>query len=284
MLPPRWAGLLLCGSLALSLAGAQAADVSVGPNGLVSVAADDEPLQAVIEALAEATGLRLVQEVAFERRVTARLEARPLSEVLENLLNHGDSFQLFIAAADDGGTVPATLWVFEEGEGDQLVTAFAETALLRGGVADRKAAVRTLADIGTADAVAALAVGFADEDVRVRRAVAEALAGIGSDDALAVLASGMAADDAVTRVEAALSIGEAGGASAGPYLDLALANDDARIRSAAVTALGDMPDADSRHRLRGALSDPDPDVRERALYLIEDLDDEAMFRTLFPAE
>lgn len=283
-IPPRWAGLLLCSSLVFFCARAFAIEVSA-EDGLLTVVANDEPLQAVVAALADTGELRLHQLAVFDRHVTIEARRQPVEEILDQLLGAGDSYQLFLPGEGSSGvTLPATLWVFETGKGDEVISAFYEAALLRGGVADRKAAIRALQALGTDDAVRALSQALTDPDERVRRSASEALAAQGGDEALAALASGMSSANEGDRIEATLALAEAGGRSAGAYVDLALADDDPRIRAAAVHALEDLHESDARQRLKSAIQDRDPDVRERALGVLDALDDEALFRTLYPGK
>ena len=163
-------------------------------------------------------------------------------------------------------------------------TAFLETVVLQGGVGDRKAAVRELGNLGTPDAVAVLSLALADEDERVRNAAMETLSDIGSDDALAAIASATRSEDAAVRARAAEAIAGTDGYSAVDYLDLVLQDDDPRVRAAVVGALGDIGDSRSINIISTALRDPDPRVREQAAEVLAYLDEEALFRALYPHE
>lgn len=285
---PRWAGLPVFGSLALlSLTTAAAFEIEV-EEGLVSADAANAPLDAIVETLANASGLRLVRREPLQRRVDLRLDRRPLTEALDELLQ-AESYLLLLPGESDAAvdlrSVPGTLWIFTEGS-DEAASAieFFETVLLQGGIGEKKAAIRELRRLGTRAAVRSLSLALGDPDERARAAAMEALTTIGSDEALAALASAAAAGEAAARADAAESIAMAGGPSARAYLALALGDDDPLVRAAAVESLGDLGDARSRDILRTALADPDAEVRKCTVEILEELDDEAMFRTLFPAE
>lgn len=288
---PLWAGLLLLGSPVLFGASVQAVgELQVQVDGsLVSVTADEVPLEVVVQEIAARTDTRLIQHVALDRPVSVSIDRQPLAKVLSRLLAN-DSYQLYQRVVGEGGessasSIPGMLWVFAKGAAPAPeAMLFFEGVILKGTVGQKKEAIRELRRVGTTAAVQTLSVALGDEDGRVRKAAMEALSRIGGDEALAAIASASLDDDPQIRARAAQALSAAGGRSAADYLTLALRDEDPRVRAAAVASLGDLEDDRQLHIIRQALDDPDPRVRERAVDVLEDLDDDAMFRTLFPPE
>lgn len=286
-LVPLWAGLLLLGSPVLFGATVPAGgelQVQVD-NGLVSVTADEVPLDIVVREIADQADLRLIQHIALDRLVSSSLDKRPLSEALDQLLA-SYSYQLYLGVADgdrsNPSTIPGTLWIFADGAVPATeAMLFFEAVILRGTVVEKREAIRELGRVGTTPAVQTLSVALGDEDLRVREAALEALSRIGGDEALAAIASASAHDDPGLRVRAAQALSNAAGSSSADYLSLALGDEDARVRAAAVASLGDLEDDRQLHLIRQALDDPDPQVRERAVDILENLDDDAIFRAVF---
>ncbi len=290
---PRRAGLLVAGSLALFLLPVASFGIEVEVEaGRVSIDATNVPLDELVETLAREGGLRLVRREPLRRSVSVDIDSRPLADVLDELLKT-QSYLLFLpveSAAkprqpNDEPGIPATLWIFPEHSGDAAsALLFFENILIQGQAGEKKAAIRELRRLGTAEAVQSLSLALGDNDERIRNAAIEALTKIGGDEALAVLASAASAAAPGMRADAAEAIAMAGGPSARAYLELALGDDDPRVRAAAVESLGDLGDGGAQDIIRSALSDPDAEVRRRAVEILEDLNDEAMFRALFPAD
>lgn len=282
-----WSRLSIAGSLATLALSANAVELTI-EHGLVSVEAEDVTVQEILQALSEQQGLRLVQQSALTRRIDVHADRVTVPFLLDSVLELSDSYQLFLPEAgedpDGAAQIPPTLWLFAEGTGEDYAISFHETVLLRGGVGDRKEAVRRLRDIATPAAVNALSVALSDSDERVRNAAIEALSNMGSEAAVAALASMAADDDVGARARAAESLGRADGAPANSYLETALADPDPRVRMAAAEGLADLDNPASRKQLASALKDPDPLVRQRVADILEELDDEAMFHALFPPQ
>ena len=247
--------------------------------GKVTLLAEAVALDLVIRAVADHAGLRLVQHAALDETVSIDVEARPLPELLDILLDDG-SYQLYRAGRS--GVIPGTLWIFSPGTAQApAATAYLEIALVEGQFAEKKEAIRELRRLGTPAAVQALSVALADSDRRIRDAAMEALASIGTEEALAALGSAIGADDRLERGRAANAIAIAGGRSSVEYLRQALRDEDPVARSAAIEALADIDDAHALELVRDSMQDPDPRVRERAVEILESIDDEAAFRAMY---
>ena len=288
---PLWAGLLLLGSPVLS--GAAPDDGGeffvAYEGGLISLRADDVPLDFVIQEIAARAELRFVQHIALDRHISVAFESVPLPEVLAELLQE-DSYQLYASvdareAPADGEPIPGALWIFARGSAfAPAALAYLEIALLEGGSAEQREAIRELRRLGTPEAVQVLSQALGDPDASIRGLAMEALTRIGGDDALAAIASVTADDNPLARGRAAEAIAMAGGNSARAYLDMALHDPDPRVRAAAIDSFVELNDERTRAMIRDALHDPNPNVRERAVDVLENLEDEAMFDALFPVD
>ena len=290
-LVPLWAGLLLLGSPVLFGAPVHTSgELQVQVDGsLVSVIANQVPLEVVVREIAVKTGVRLIQQVALDRSVSVSMDRLPLRKVLSRLLSD-DSYQLYQRVDGEGDenivrSIPGMLWIFAQGTAPAPeAMLFFEGVILKGTVGEKKEAIRELRRQGTVAAVRTLSVALGDADERVRNAAMEALSKIGGDEALAAIASASAEDDPLLRARAAQALSAAGGHSAADYLTLALRDEDPRVRAAAVASLGELEDDRHLRMIRQALDDPDPRVRERAVDILEDLDDDTMFRALYSPE
>ena len=288
---PLWAGLLILGSLAPLIAGAneRADNLSVHiDNGLISVTAQDVPIQDLIDEIAAQCDLRLVQYVTLDRVITVSLERQSLPDVLDEVLE-SDSYQLYQGALheDDVGNdvpVPGTLWLFSEGSSlAPAATVFLEAVILQGSWREKKEAIRELRRLGTPDAVSALSLALSDEDPRVRDAAFEALSRIDSDEAVAAAASASVDADPWVRSEAALALSSGSSESAVQYLKLAFKDPDPRVRVTVVQALTDIPGEQAITTLRLALQDEDEAVREHAVEALEEIGGEIAFQALIQA-
>lgn len=278
------AGLLAIASLALSARAGPALDVRVDA-GLVSIAADDVPLHDVLEALVAQGALRLIAFRAVDRTVTVRLHRVPLADAIQRLLGEFESYQLFSPAAVDGkttGSETPTLWLFDDGSDPALVLDFYASVLDHGGIGDRKEAIRALRDIATPAALRLLAAALDDPDARVRRAARHALAAVGDAEALAMLDAELDAPDPARRTDTIDVLSDMDDTAARARIAVALADADPQVRAAAVSGLADSADEWSRALLVEALDDRDAGVREAAADALDAIDDDALFRALFP--
>jgi len=288
---PLWAGLLILGSLAPLIAGAdeRTGDLSVRVDaGLVSLSAYNISVQDVIDEIATQSDLRVVQHVTLNRVVNLSFERQSLPDALDEVLEN-DSYQLFQAATHEEGVgidnpVPGTLWLFSEGSSlAPAATMFFEAVILHGSWREKKEAIRELRRLGTPDAVNTLSLALSDEDSRVRDAAFEALSRIDSDEAVAAAASASADADPWVRSEAALALSSGNSESAVQYLKLAFNDPDPRVRVTIVQALTDIPGEQAIATLRLALRDEDQAVRVHAVEALEEISGEIAFQALMQA-
>ena len=292
---PLWAGLLILGSLAPLVAGANEGEDKLSvrvDDGLVSLIARDVPVQDVLQEIAAQSDLRIVQHVALDRLITLNLDRQPLPDALDEILKN-DSYQLYQgvsnedeaeAEAEGVNPVPGTLWIFSEGSSlAPAVTVFFEAVILHGSFREKKEAIRELRRLGTPDAVNTLSLALSDEDSRVRDAAFEALSKIDSDEAVAAAASASADADPWVRSEAALALSSNNSKSAVQYLKIAFNDPDPRVRMTVIEALGDIPNEQAVATLRLALQDEDPGVRMNAVDALEEIGGEIAFQALMRA-
>lgn len=282
-----WAGLLICSSLVPAFAAEQknTGDLEVRiDGGLISVLAQNVPVQDVVREIAVQADLRLVQHVELDQTISLTIERQPLPDVLDLILKN-DSYQLFqhvINETEADTPAAAALWVFSEGSAlAPAETIFLETAIYNGTVGEKKEAIRELVSLGTPDAVQTLSVALGDDDPRVQNTAMEALSRIGGDDALSAIASAAMDADPRLRGKAANAMAMIGGYSTPEYLKLALRDGDPQVRAFVIDALGDVGNERSMQVIHEALQDPDPEVRERAEDVLEELADDAALRVLF---
>lgn len=289
---PLWAGLLVLGGFAPAFGAAQqqASHLRVHvQDGLVSLSAQNMPVQDVLREIAVQSDLRLVQHVILDRVMSLSVVRQPLPDVLDLVLKY-DSYQLFqrVASDDEAASdqaIPGALWVFSEGsELAPAATILLETVIYHGTVGEKKEAIRELRRIATPDAVRTLSVALGDQDPRVQKTAMEALSRIGGDEALAAIASASMDADPRVRGKAADAMAMAGGYSSTEYLKIALQDEDPRVRASVIDSLGDIGDDYSMQVIQRALQDPDLEVRERALEVLDELDSDAAFNVLFTPE
>lgn len=275
------AGLLCSLAAAVSAADPGQPDVTCEEN-VVRTDARSVDRGALVEAIADACGLRLLRNAEVAGSVRLPANALPLLEAVDAALADS-SYQLHVTTRE--GPRRGMLWIFSAGDAlPPEAGVLFETILLDGDTAQRRHAVRQLRRIGNDEALKLLAVALADPDSRIRRAAEEALAAIGGDEALAALGSAAAGGTAPSRIGAAEALSTAEGESAVHYLALSMSDPDPRVRAATVHSLGNVDSAASRQLLRRALEDPDESVRDTAHAVLEELDEEALFHMRYPAE
>ncbi len=273
---------LLCGLAAPPASADPDGPAADCEHGQVLVGAGIVPRQALVESVAAACGLHLIQPAELGGDTRPPAEALPLADFVERVLAD-ESYQLHVTR--DSGTRRGALWIFADaGSIPPEAQLLIETTLLQAEFAARRGAVRQLRRLANGDAVRLLSYALADPDERIRDAAAESLAAIGGDEALAALASSVANADAAGRADAVEAISLAGGDSALAYLEQGVNDPDPRVRAAAVEALGELEATASRTLVQHALDDPDAAVRRRAVEVLEELDEDALFRSLLPAD
>lgn len=253
--------------------------------GLVSISAQDVPLQDVLDEIASQSGLVLVQESPLPGRLTVAIERLSLRLALQRILRDS-SYQLYEATlrptADEASNDrPSTLWIFTKGTSTRSdAVEFLETAILEDDLRARKEAVKVLANIGSADVIGPLSLALADDDSSMRIAAIDALAAIGGEEALAALASAAMDDDAWVRGEAAYALAETGERSAAQYLALAMNDESPAVRASVAGAYAELPRENAIPALAIALRDPDPSVRLEAVEALEEIGGTAALQTL----
>ena len=283
---PLWAGLLIVGSLAPFVAGANEGEDELSvriDGGLISLSAHKVSVQEVIDEIATQSDLRVVQHVALDRVITLNLGRQPLPEVLDEILKN-DSYQLYQATSGEdeaSNPVPGTLWIFSEGSSlAPAATVFFEAVIIHGSFREKKEAIRELRRLGTPDAANTLSLALSDPDSRVRDAAFSALAKIDGEEALAAIASASADTDPWVRSEAANALSYADTESAVEYLHLAFNDPDPRVRMTVVEAFTDIPSEQAVAALSLALRDEDPAVRMYAVDALELIGGEIAFQAL----
>ena len=288
---PLWAGLLILGSLAPLLAGAneRIGELSVQfDHDLVSLNAHNVALQDVLQEIAKQGNLRIVQHVALDRLITLSVERQVLPELLAAILKD-DSYQLYqgVPNADEiesRNPVPGTLWIFSKGSSlAPAATIFLEEVLYHGNYREKKEAIRELRRLATPDAVHTLSFALSDADSRVRDAAFAALSRIGDDEALAAIASAAADSDPWVRSEAANALSSSDAENVAQYLNLAFKDPDPRVRMAVIEAFADNPSEQAVAALSLALRDENPEVRMHAADALDEIGDEFAFQALMGA-
>jgi hypothetical protein len=280
----KWAGLLLLGSLVplFAFANELSGNLQLRFEGdLLTIHASNVPVREVLQEVAAATDLRIVQHAPLAGIVSLRLERVSLAIALDRILAR-DSYQLYQGVPDS--PIPRVLWIFSAGaEVASAADIFFEAVILYGSLAEKREAIRELQRLGTPEAVEALSLGIGDDDPRVRAAALAALSRIGSDAALAAVASATADADPWVRGQAvdALSVGDS--ESALKYLNLAFTDPDPNVRLAVIEAFADNPGDQSIAILGLALRDDDPVVRMHAVDALEAIGGELAFATLMRA-
>jgi HEAT repeat protein/beta-lactamase regulating signal transducer with metallopeptidase domain len=135
-------------------------------------------------------------------------------------------------------------------------------------------AERSLARLGvertrdtTSIAVPPLIAAMKDSDVEVRRAAARSLANLGDPRAIPAFIEATRDGDAEVRATAAMALGEFEDPRGQPALLALLKDSDKHVRYAALSALHSMPGAISPDAVLSALNDADPEIRQAAIGL-----------------
>jgi HEAT repeat protein len=145
------------------------------------------------------------------------------------------------------------------------------------------AAVQALGEIGSAEAVPALAKAFLDCRVAPTNVVNDALRRIGGEDAGPTFERGSASPDPIVRASPCYRLaGVASTHGSAVYrLNEVLASDpDACVRAAAAAALGIAGGGSAPDALVAATSDPDDNVRRSAVRALGSFDDPGTAETL----
>lgn len=285
-LPRHLSGCGLIIALVLSTAVADSANPTPGmpanssievehQDGLLSLRATNAPLVEVIDAIGQQAGFQTRVFGEIEHRLTRSFDARPLEQVLKQLLSgysstlHYDTAQsprltrvyLYGSASADTGNAylpsAAPENVLVSGALDNETAAGVDSIQSLAVAGDPEAAAELntllredpdpavrgevagiLADFGDAGSVSALAAGASDDNPQVRFRAIRGLAAINSDQSTQILAETMLNhNDTRTRLLAVWGLGKQGGPLAQSYLEAALNVGDAVIRQAVIRAL-----------------------------------------------
>jgi hypothetical protein len=259
-------------------------------DGLMSVTLREAPLDAVLRAIGEEAGFRVVVKGGLDNPVTWSFTNVPLDKALRRLLQNTNSV-LIHGPARDGGAgrlVAVHAW---PSHGPEAISAarFARTIRSdRTGAAmrpplggpdadrqDRLLAVRHLAKRPGARAAKDLALALSeDEDAVVRRVAAIGLGKVGGEPALAGLTAALADDDKWVRRRAIQGLGKIGGEAAARALGDTLVNDpEPEVRQAAARTLGRMRSEEAFEALKAAGSDLNFSVRQAVAQALDQLED-----------
>jgi hypothetical protein len=140
----------------------------------------------------------------------------------------------------------------------------------------RMAAVRALGDVGSAEALPALAEAFLERHVAPTNVVSDALRRIGGEVVGPTFEKGVASPDPVVRVSACFGLGATAATHGTAVFRLAavLASDsDPRVRAAAASSLGIAGGGNAPASLVEASADPDDRVRRAAVKALGRFDD-----------
>lgn len=140
------------------------------------------------------------------------------------------------------------------------------------------AAVNALGDIGSAEAVPALAQAFLERRSAPTNVVNDALRRIGGEAVGPSFEHGVASPDPIVRVSACFGLGATAstyGAAVHRLAGVLAADSDARVRAAAASALGIAGGGNAPAALVAATADPDDRVRRSAVKALGRFDDPA---------
>ena len=243
-------------------------------NGLFDLTARDAPIADIIDAVAEHSGMQVVDHLPVSGTITLESSEESLHSIVSQLLvDH--SYQLYVAPP--AGRIPTTLWIFADGASQaDVAPLFLESVLYDGNRREKIEAIRELRRMGTNAAVGSLSIAINDSDAIVQERAIEALESIGSDEALTAVASASLDDDPWVREQAVSALASGRSDTAIQYLRLAMRDSDSRVRAAVVesladTAFGDVPSPVATELITTALQDDDAGVRMVAMEALEEI-------------
>jgi len=256
----------------------------------MSVRLREAPLDAVLRAIGEEAGFRVVVKGGLDNPVTWSFTNVPLDKALRRLLQNTNSV-LIHGSARDGGTgrlVAVHAWpslgpeALNTARLARTIRSDKTGAAMRpplGGPdanrQDRLLAVRHLAKRPGARAAKDLALALSeDEDAVVRRVAAIGLGKVGGEPALAGLTAALDDEDKWVRRRAIQGLGRIGGEAAARALGQTLVNDpEPEVRKAAARSLGRMRSEEAFEALKAAGSDLNFTVRQAVAQALDQLED-----------
>ena len=252
--------------------------------GLLSANIREAPVAAVLNAIGEEAGFRVVIRGDLDVPISWSFAEVSLEKALRRLLQNTNSALLYDSRRG-GGTIRLVKVIAWPGHGDAADYAARVARKIRsdrsplGGPNDdlyaRLGAVRKLAEQPHANAAEDLALAlFEDEDPVVRRIAATGLGKIGGEPALAGLTAALYDEDNWVRRRAILGLRHIGGDSAVWALGETLRDDpNPEVRQAAANTLGWMGSEEAFGALESAQSDLDFAVRHAVAAAIARLED-----------
>ncbi len=298
LLMPAVLGIGVQGHPVLAAAAQQEAnpveiDVTV-EDGVLAVHVRDAPLEDVLRAIAERTGLRMRLAGDLGRPTTAWFTLR-LEEGLRQLVGDNSLIMIYEPARGQAGQLMLTAIRVSGSPDGQVVTierAVKENSLDRfyDGLDrfDRKSKLRAVRELHGLDDEAAiedLAIVLAQEsDSKVRRLAAFGLGDAGDEKALAALIPALSDKDRSVRFQAIHGLAKIGGEEAAEALATALSDHDPAVRLQTVLALQRIGDVGTVGALTKVLGDDkDPVVRRVTVRTLERMGGDEAWWALFDA-
>lgn len=261
---------------------------------LVTVKAGNASVRSLLDEIARQSNLVVVSHIPLTARVTLQFERLPLREALDLILRDQSFALQDVQPSSRPGNSSAgqlrKLWVFSKGPVgasisphftsaerlEDLDSLDAENLIEALGLAltDHDANVRTdaastLADVGSDQAAAALAIAaLNDGDTSVRQEAVYALGVIGGEIGIRTLQQALIDPDNEVREAAIQAFANIGGDRSAMALAVVLNDSDASLRAEAVDALGEIGGETATHLLRQALADERSSIREDAAELL----------------
>ena len=246
--------------------------------GRLSVNVSDVSADALLERIADQSGLVIVRKASLDWRVSVEFYRLLLHEAVVRILRQRsfalEGYRSAPATGQPNTSRPMRLWVFDMPRESSLGQArgrrgaapqiAALTALLMS--EDWRVRVKAAEDLGALGSVAAvssLSLAVLDDgDDRVRRAVIAALVSIGGDEAAGVLAVALREGDSWLREAAVEALAETDAPSAIGLVEQAFIDEDEDVREAAVNALASIGGQEATHALSITLEDKEAYIRE----------------------
>jgi hypothetical protein len=269
--------------------GASAAPRVEFRDGRLTIAAEDEPVDAVLQAVGEAAGLEVPSLASDDETFSGRLTAVPLADVLRRLLGRRSFVLLYDADGAAERLVllgspeapPRTAAVVETedeaaiAEEDQAfveaLTPAEEESFIAERLTAREIGVRVVA-VRRLDrlpperaAVLARQVVASEPEPVVRAEIAEALARLDGEDTVDILEQLLQDPERSVAIAAVRALGAQGGPDAIALLGTILVGgSDQALRQAALEELAASPWAEIEDPLRSVADRPDDPMAESA--------------------
>lgn len=234
-------------------------------NDLVSVRAREARVVDVLEEIARQAPLEFSSDEAPTERITLELRRVPLATAIRRILR--DRNFLLSNGEREQGEDSRELRVLAYHEPSSTAPTEALALDVRHGDPEtRRAAVEDLGTVDDADGATEIVTSaLADTNLEVRREAVASLANIGTNDAVAGLAIALQDQSEDVREDAVDALADLREPATIPLLEEALRDPDEDVRQAAIEALAEMRGDEAAHALAIALDDRDPALREDAV-------------------